>query len=211
MRLAALFVVGAVMAVGGVAQAQCSGGREATEASQGRCCWPGQVYSAEYGRCDGPPRCPAGLVASGNDCVAAPAAAPAVAVPVPVYTYPTRTVTQPIWGLAVAGIVLFGVMYVTHIAVAAGIGSSAEDVGYQAIPLAGPWVCMGVCSDPEDFIPGLAASGVIQLAGITMMIIGLAVQVEHEVRAELDRSPTWALTPWASPDGGGLALSLSHF
>ena len=45
---------------------RCAQGRIRVE--MGYCCWPSQHASAE-GRCLGPPRCPAGLVASGADCV----------------------------------------------------------------------------------------------------------------------------------------------
>lgn len=205
--------VSALTLTGTFAHAQCAGGRVATAATRGRCCWPGQFYSPEYGRCDGPPSCPAGLVASGNDCVAEPVSASPVVTTtlVPVVAYPTRRVRQPIWALAISGAALFTVMYVAHISVAVGIGSRSDDVGYQAIPFAGPWVCLAACSDPGDFIAALVASGVIQLAGLTMTILGLAVQVEHEVRAELDRGPRWALAPWATPEGAGLGFSLAHF
>lgn len=40
------------------------------DATGGRCCWPGQAWSVEHGRCEGPPACPEGLVAHGDDCVA---------------------------------------------------------------------------------------------------------------------------------------------
>lgn len=46
---------------------ECSEGRLRIE---GRCCWPGQSWSLEHGRCDGAPTCPTGLVEHGETCVA---------------------------------------------------------------------------------------------------------------------------------------------
>lgn len=51
------------------AEPQCMDGRTATAATQGRCCWPGQSWSAQYGRCDGAPTCPSGWAAHGDDCI----------------------------------------------------------------------------------------------------------------------------------------------
>lgn len=47
------------------ARAQCRDGRVPT--TEGACCWPAQAWSE--GRCQGPPRCPATLVAEGDACV----------------------------------------------------------------------------------------------------------------------------------------------
>ncbi|MFK7991466.1 MAG: hypothetical protein AB8I08_35950 [Sandaracinaceae bacterium] len=59
----------------------CAEGREATPRSGGRCCWPGQGWNEQYGRCSGPPVCPANLVADGDDCIAPAAPAPVAVVP----------------------------------------------------------------------------------------------------------------------------------
>ena len=56
------------------AQAQdCAEGRERVE---GRCCWPGQSWSLEHGRCEGLPECPSELVEHGESCVGAVMTAP---------------------------------------------------------------------------------------------------------------------------------------
>ena len=53
---------------GSVARAQtCTDGRIDLE---GHCCWPGQDWSFELGRCDGGPTCPPFLVAHGESCIA---------------------------------------------------------------------------------------------------------------------------------------------
>lgn len=46
----------------------CAEGRE--RLPEGRCCWPGQRWSEERGRCDGPPTCPEDLVEHGDACIA---------------------------------------------------------------------------------------------------------------------------------------------
>lgn len=54
----------------------CSDGRLSTEATRGRCCWPNQKWDQDHARCDGPPNCPSGWTAHGDDFlrVAIPAA-----------------------------------------------------------------------------------------------------------------------------------------
>lgn len=49
------------------AQDACAGGRIAT--AQGYCCWPGQRWDDADQRCEGPPRCPPPLSASGATCI----------------------------------------------------------------------------------------------------------------------------------------------
>ena len=74
----------------GSARAQaCAEGRVASEATAGRCCWPGQVWAPASGTCSGAPACPGPFVAQGDTCVlpASPRAVPepppdAVAAPV---------------------------------------------------------------------------------------------------------------------------------
>jgi hypothetical protein len=65
----------ASMAVTSRARAQCAEGRVANEQTQGRCCWPGQTWSPDTTLCTGPPTCPEGRVAQGEDCVPAAGAA----------------------------------------------------------------------------------------------------------------------------------------
>ena len=57
------------------AQQFCDGGRVASDTTAGQCCWPGQRWSHDRALCEGPPRCPEGLGARGEDCVAAEAGA----------------------------------------------------------------------------------------------------------------------------------------
>jgi hypothetical protein len=53
------------------AQEDCTEGRLRTHQTRGRCCWPGQAWARDLGRCEGAPTCPAGLAASGDECIAA--------------------------------------------------------------------------------------------------------------------------------------------
>ncbi|MCA9609080.1 MAG: hypothetical protein KC619_25940, partial [Myxococcales bacterium] len=63
------------------AQDVCAAGRIATP--QGYCCWPGQRWDEADQRCEGPPRCPEPLSASGATCIGPGAAVdePAPRVP----------------------------------------------------------------------------------------------------------------------------------
>lgn len=65
------FAIGlALAAPSSRAEAQgCSPGRVVAEQTEGRCCWPGQRWNAEAARCEGPPSCPRGWGAAGDDCL----------------------------------------------------------------------------------------------------------------------------------------------
>lgn len=58
------------------ARAQCAEGRDVSEQTEGRCCWPGQRWSSEAARCEGAPTCPEGLASEGDACVPLRAAQP---------------------------------------------------------------------------------------------------------------------------------------
>lgn len=71
MRVA--LVAALLVAAPSIAGAQdCAEGRERVD---GRCCWPGQTWSAERARCEGAPRCPEVLVEHGEACLAPAATA----------------------------------------------------------------------------------------------------------------------------------------
>lgn len=65
-----------------LAQEACLEGRVRSTASAGRCCWPGQSWARDLGRCEGPPTCPAGLVEDGDEC-RAPTGARVAPAPTP--------------------------------------------------------------------------------------------------------------------------------
>lgn len=192
------------------AHAQCAGGRVSTFATQGRCCWPGQQWSNPVGRCVGPPQCPYGLFAQGDECVAGAAVAYTPGPPMP-----AATIRRPIWGLVIAGAVTLGVTWLATPTVGAAVEASGQSIGVLAIPVAGPWVCLaGGCEDPDDYVAALVVSGVLQAAGLTMLILGLVIQQEVQLRAELAPGVEWALRPWAAPSAqaaAGVELTLTSY
>ena len=188
------------------ASAQCAGGRVVTPATAGRCCWPGQSWSNAFGRCEGPPVCPAGAFASGDDCVAGGAPSGAVAVVTPGMGLQARTYQQSIVWMIVTGSVTWGLAYVLTIAVTAAVGAQGYEIGINAIPLAGPWVCLGACDRPDDYAAALVGSGLLQITGLTLLILGAALHETVTVYADAER-PAWAVLPWATAESGGLALT----
>lgn len=46
----------------------CEGGKQAAPDAPGRCCWPGQIWSASREVCVGVPRCPAGMLLRHGEC-----------------------------------------------------------------------------------------------------------------------------------------------
>jgi hypothetical protein len=68
-RIVPLLTFVVALGVASTASAQCAEGRVANDQTQGRCCWPGQSWNPETALCTGPPACPAGRVAQGEDCV----------------------------------------------------------------------------------------------------------------------------------------------
>lgn len=93
MRLAAIVVL-ALLASATVAEAQgCAPGRVAT--LEGYCCWPAQTWSDERQRCEGPPSCPSGMAAEGDDCVGV---APAPVAPPQTDPSSTSVATPPSYG-----------------------------------------------------------------------------------------------------------------
>ncbi len=205
----------ALMTAPAEAQAQCTEGRVITADTAGRCCWPGQRWSEEAGRCEGPPACPLGTTAEGDSCVA-PSENPArdtVFVPAPTYTpvpppptaeyqlgqpapavavstLPAAPVTtRPRLGLVIPGAVMVGVPYV----LTATIGSilvehGQSDAGVLFVPALGPLICAATCDPPPGFTTMLVLDGLIQVAGLVMFIAGFADPQEVPLRrARLER------------------------
>lgn len=94
---ALMFAVLSSLLVAGRASAQpaCTDGRVRAAETRGRCCWPGQVWARDIGRCEGPPSCPSGLASEGDDCV--PAVVPHTPAPIaPAPVAPRGPVITPI-------------------------------------------------------------------------------------------------------------------
>lgn len=131
--------------------------------------------------------------------------------PQPQYAYESR----PNMGLFWAGLPIFAVPWV--ITGISGLTSSNSDVNtWGWIPLIGPWAMLGYI-DAWDFeLLGtlLIISGILQAAGVVMMILGLATSREVRVRVALGdepNAPELTVTPVASQHFAGAALTLSHF
>lgn len=179
--------------------AQCAPGRVANEATGGRCCWPGQSWSNEQSRCEGPPTCPAGMWGEGADCVAAtpphaeipspPAAQPAPAAPryaPPIEAEPRApTETEPIVGLAVAGGVSLGVTYLaTVVGTAINMAScysGCEEFALNFIPVVGPIAWVAYDSGRYSGYSTMTAvfyfpASIIQAVSFTLLLAGVIIQ-----------------------------------
>lgn len=123
---------------------------------------------------------------------------------------------QPIWGLFWAGLPVFLAPYlITGITVFTINPSYAEEQAFGFIPIVGPFLLLDYISDDTGLgYTFLILDGIVQAAGIVMMVLGLTLTREVAVRAELGDqpdAPTLTFTPLAGPDTVGGALTLTHF
>ncbi len=235
-------VLGFVLSNPALSHAQeCADGRVSTADTQGRCCWPNQTWSDQLGRCSGPPTCPDGRTASGDDCVLAGGEnvmAPQPPPPgyetqqpppgyenapppnyqqgyggagyQPVYGAPQGTphqVERPKLGLAITGIVMFAVSYIVPTVIGISIASEpsiSDDFYFMAVPLAGPFIMTGLL-DNNWPIPFYVIDGLLQIAGLTLMVLGLTLKSTVTVYSEGDDEPSFAIAPWVVPTEGGAA------
>ena len=142
----------------------------------------------------------------------------------PVYAQPvrqgtSRTVTRPNVGLIVSGAVLLGGGWVANIITGLPAGddpfSSGSEPewdtfrGVSLVPVAGPWIQLGVkpTTFSQDYwAPWLIIDGLMQVAGITMLVIGIATPRTETVVAERATDFQWALVPQLSPGHAGAAF-----
>lgn len=169
-------------------------------------------------RCQRDADCQPGFACNARDMCAAFGAAPQPG-PAPDGAPPGyRYEAKPIKGLAVAGFILFGATYVltiaTGAAVSAAFGSDkvGEHTAASAVPLVG-----GVLADVgavESYSSKGAPAGtvltVLQVTGLTLGIVGLAVRRRTLVRVgSVGPAPGKdlpSLLPWASEAGGGVVV-----
>lgn len=139
------------------------------------------------------PTCPAGTTLQNGMCVGAPS--PAFA------TGPVAMESRPTWGLVVAGLITFGVVYVTTVAVTAAISEDGGDIGLSAIPLAGPWI---LTATTDGYAGALVPSGILQLSGLVLTILGLAIRRHVPVYADgpLRLEPMAAVGPSGAVSAG---------
>ncbi len=191
----------------GAAEDSCTDGRVVTSVTGGRCCWPGQIWSDVDGRCSGPPQCPAGRTPEGDTCITAQQpllvpVAPVRAAPMA----PSRPLvrTRSIVGLQVAGVVTWASIYLTGIGVTAGVGGDADDIGFMAIPLAGPWVCLSECNDPDPYAWAIILDGSLQAVGFLMLVIGSALHTEQPITTvSLGPDADVTFVPWVGATAAG--------
>lgn len=188
--------------------AACAEGRVASETTQGRCCWPRQSFSVEHTRCAGPPLCPPGLVAHGDDCVVPELVSPPVAprarmaedvIASAVRTERVRAIRHDLVGAGIAVLLSGWTTSAIYGPVFTGFGGSGF---LWLVPGVGPLVGMSV-SPPwveNDALDWSLAVGTIamQIAGLVTLIVGVADRQEHTLehgpggtrRIALERGPT---------------------
>ena len=159
---------------------ECAEGRVASEATAGRCCWPGQAWDAEHGRCSGPPSCPAGRVAEGDACVSP--SAPVVVPSAPPPVAPSGPVHRMYDEHVIGGIATLAAAYLVTAVVGTVDGTWYDDASglFCWIPIAGG-VLWGLGRD--EIVPwAMGISGaVVQAAGLALLLVGV---VGHDVDTE---------------------------
>lgn len=122
---------------------------------------------------------------------------------------------QSIKGLWIPGIIVFGVSWVLTGTMATSLSYDTAYIDYSWIPLVGPWLMLSEAGN-DDELAGALISGIAQLAGVTMFVLGLALRQSVRVAVySLDRhderAPQLALELAPAPAGGMVGLALSHF
>lgn len=112
--------------------------------------------------------------------------------------------TEPTWWLVGVGGGVFLADYLFEIVLTAATGGTAQEVERVAIPLVGTWLELAESPDLPWWEVGLGIyEGVMQVAALTAMVIGLAWQ--QPTGADEPAETTVAITPTVLPGGGGLA------
>ena len=169
---------------------ECRGGRVCKDA---QCVAPGCAADVD---CPDPQVCEKGV------CTHPAAAAP----PRPqVYGEPE---TRGIKGLWLTGSIVLPVTYALTVTVTSILAEDSDKyVSLAAIPILGPWLILG--EDSGGYDAPLAASGILQLAATTMIIVGVTVRREVPSRYGVDGS--WTFRPTVTPGGGGGLLQRRAF
>lgn len=239
----AVLLVSALAPAAASAQA-CTGGREAGPETLGRCCWPGQSFSEEHGRCFGPPRCPAGLAAEGDACVSvggwappapqaqlgspltpalppAPLSWPLVSPDIGVgVVNPRLAHTEGDTGFVIAGVTVLATGYVVGIlaAVFDQLGWSCSSGNCNSWPLGFVPIVGGALAGTVSFSGFRYSSGwglgmgvpaaIVQSAGVTFLLVGLLLDREELVPSMEAGNAIVHVAPFASPEAGGVSLTV---
>ncbi len=119
---------------------------------------------------------------------------------------PTRTEQRAHVGLIVGGAVMLGVSWLVHGALISPFAGYSLDSGYQIaweafrymglVPLAGPWIQLAIkpsgLSD-DGWGPYLIIDGLLQAAGLTMLILGATITETVTVYGDSRTGPSLAL------------------
>lgn len=226
------------------ARAQCASD---AECKGGRACRAGACVTP----CETDNQCPGAQVCDNKQCVAPgqtgvvpgspgpaqppaqppPWAAPGPGQPPPPWAAPAagprqvgeRVEKQPIKGLAIAGGVVLGAVWLLTISITAAINVSLDssrteqNIGFSAIPVAGPMVILGTDSGADDYAPALIVSTVLQSSGLIMLVTGLSIRREKRIPVYATVGPVrpegaksaLSIAPWAPPGSVGSGLKLS--
>ncbi len=154
-------------------------------------------------------------------CVASPAAHPqpygaqpyGAQAPYAAQAYTQETyVSRPLWGLFIAGLATFGGIYLLTVGLTAGLDTDNDD-GWLYVPLVGPWLEAALGGDPDSWTALWVPSGILQLAGVVMAILGLAIQQRAPARADNGRlgaqTASLLVLPFVSSDAGSAGLFLT--
>ena len=74
----------------------------------------------------------------------------------------------------------------------------------------GPIAQMVVVRADEGWMPWLILDSILQVGGLTMIIIGASIQQEVQVYADLGDGVDLAVAPTFSHQGGGLTATLRY-
>ena len=165
--------------------AQCAPGRTRGPETAGRCCWPGQRWSDERRRCEGPPSCPPGRAAHGDACVFVEEA-PRTAHPGPPLRF--REEPAPHDGVIASGLIGFGAAYVYSVIAGLayldrGTARSGMPIPSSSwtslIPLVGGYLWAGLDETYDRSLevrPGEVfgvPAAALQLVGLAVVVVGL--------------------------------------
>jgi len=114
--------------------------------------------------------------------------------------------SEPSWLLAGIGTGLFLVEYLGELVLTAALGGTSAQLELAAIPIAGPWLELTDGRPHEWWEIGTSVlGGIAQLAGLTLLVVGLAWQRPISPRA------TVAVHPTGFAGGGGVGATLSYW
>lgn len=124
--------------------------------------------------------------------------------------------SQSVPALWIPGVVLLPVSWIATWATATALidpawdGQQWEYYAYLWIPVVGPWLALGPANQDSEYA-GAIVGGVTQLAGLTLIILGVTLRQTARVSVYADEREggvTLALTAGPAPGGGMLGLDL---